>query len=72
MLCKHFLSFCGLSLHLLDGVLHKSFTFRLRGMCISRILRLDGAFVVACSESLVLVVTCLVVHRGDAFLKITG
>lgn len=41
-------------------------------MCIFSILQLDGAFVVACSESLVLVVTCLVVHRGDAFLKITG
>ena len=41
-------------------------------MCIFSILQLDGAFVVACSESLVLVVTCLVVHREDAFLKITG
>lgn len=41
-------------------------------MYILRILQLDEAFVVACSESLVLVVTCLVVHSGDAFLKIMG
>lgn len=41
-------------------------------MYILRILELDRAFVVACSKSLVLVMTCPVVQRGGAFLKVTG